>query len=137
MVNKKGIILHKGKYFNGRQHDYFYFKKTRPPPTPPDIEIGMDLGFYGVEKDFPDFKVKIPIKKEKGKQLSNKDKRFNKKFRKERVVIEHSFEKMKKYGILKNEFRNRLNRYNNVFSIVSGFVNFKLLNNHNLDNFLG
>ncbi len=78
--------------------------------------------------------VKIPIKKKKGKELTKKDKRVNKKFSKERVVVEHSFGKMKKYRIMGNEFRNRLNRYDNVVSIVSGFVNFKLFN-CNGDNF--
>lgn len=139
MVNKKGIILHKGKYFKGRQHDYDYFKKTGPPLVPSDVEMGMDLGFQGVMNDFPYLKSKIPVKKKKGKELSKRDKRVNKKFRKERVVVEHSFAKMKKYGIMKNEFRNKLYRYDNVVSIVSGFINFKLLfhEDYNLDKILG
>lgn len=139
MVNKRGIILHKGKYFKGRQHDYDYFKKKGPPLVPSDIEVGMDLGFQGVKNDFPDLNSKIPIKKKKGKELLKKDKRANKKHSKERVVVEHSFAKMKKYRVMGNEFRNRLNRYDDVVSIVSGFVNFKLLNfyGYNLDNFLG
>lgn len=138
MVNKKGIILHKSKYFKGKRHDYDYFKKTGPPPAPPDVTMGMDSGFQGVKKDFPQLKVKIPIKKKKGKELSKRDKRKNKKFSKERVVVEHSFGKMKKYRIMGNEFRNRLNRYDNVVSIVSGFVNFKLFNcnGYNLAEFL-
>ena len=138
MVNKKGIILHKGRYFKGKQHDYDYFKKTGPPLVPSNIETGMDLGFQGVKNDFPDLNVKLPIKKKKGKELSKRDKRINKKFRKERVVVEHSFAKIKKYGIMKNEFRNNLYRYDNIVSIVSGFVNFKLLfhDGFNLDNFI-
>ena len=91
-----------------------------------------------VKNDFPDLNVKLPIKKKKGKELSKRDKRINKKFRKERVVVEHSFAKIKKYGIMKNEFRNNLYRYDNIVSIVSGFVNFKLLfhDGFNLDNFI-
>lgn len=127
MVNKKGVILHKTKHVNGKKHDYDLFKGKGPPPLPPDVEIDMDLGYQGVEKDFPHLKVKIPVKKKKGKDLSKRDKRYNKKLRRERVIVEHTIGRMKKFGIMGNEFRNGLKRYDNMVSIVSGLVNFKLM----------
>ena len=74
MVNKKGVILHKTGYVNGKKHDYALFKKKPPPPLPSNVEIGMDLGYQGVENDFPDWKVNISVKKKKGGSLSKKDK---------------------------------------------------------------
>ena len=138
MVNKKGMILHKTKHVNGKKHDYELFKKKRPT-LPPDVEIGMDLGYQGVEKDFPHLKVNIPHKKKKGKDLSKKDKRYNKKLSRERVIVEHTIGRMKKFRIVGNEFRNRVRRYDTVFSIVSGLVNFKLmyLEGFNLTAFVG
>lgn len=127
MVNKKGIILHKTGHVNGKKHDYDLFKKEPPPPLPPDVEIDMDLGYQGVGKDFPNLKAKIPVKKKRGKELNKSDKRYNRKLRRDRVVVEHTIGRMKKYGIMGNEFRNRLKGYDTAVSIVSGLVNFKLM----------
>lgn len=127
LVNKKGQILHKTKHRNGKQHDYDMFKKTGPPDIPPDVEVGVDRGYQGIEKDFPDLKVKIPVKKKKYQELSKKDKRYNKKLSQERVIVEHTIGKMKKFGIMGNEFRSRLKRYDTTVSIVSGLVNLQLM----------
>lgn len=124
IVNKKGLILHKTKHRNGKQHDYDMFKKSGPPPIPPEVEIGGDLGYQGIEKDYPNLKTKIPVKKPKGKELTRKGKQQNKKFRKERVIVEHTLSRMKKFRIMSEEFRNSLIRYNRMTSIVCGLVNF-------------
>jgi len=127
MVNKKGLILHKTKHRKGKQHDYDMFKKTGPPPLPPEVELGVDLGYFGIKKDYPELNVNIPVKKPKGKELSSKEKRYNKKQRKARVVVEHTISRMKKYRIMGEEFRNRLVRYDRMTSIVCGLVNFTIL----------
>jgi len=127
MVNKKGLILHKTKHRNGKIHDYELFKKTGPPPVPPDIEIGVDKGYQGIEKDYPHLKVKIPVKKKKNQELSKQDKRRNKKLSKERVIVEHTISRMKKFRIMNEEFRNQLKRYDRMTSIVCGLVNFTVL----------
>jgi hypothetical protein len=124
VVNKKGLILHKTKHRNGKQHDYDIFKKTGPPPIPPEVEIGVDLGYFGIEKDYPDLNVNIPVKKPKKKELTPKEKRYNKKQRKARVIVEHTIGRMKKFRIMGEEFRNRLTRYDRMTSIVCGLVNF-------------
>lgn len=129
MVNKKGLILHKTKHRNGKQHDYDLFKKTGPPPIPPEIEIGVDLGYFGIKKDYSDLNVNIPVKKPKKKTLTPKEKRYNKKQRKARVIVEHTISRMKKFQIMGQEFRNRLTRYDTVTSIVSGLVNFTIQSN--------
>jgi hypothetical protein len=124
MVNKKGLILHKTKHKNGKKHDYDLFKKTGPPPLPPEVELGVDLGYFGIKKDYPELNVNIPVKKPKGKELTKQEKRYNKKQRKERVIVEHTIGRMKKFQIMGQEFRNRLTRYDRMTSIVCGLVNF-------------
>lgn len=128
-VNKKGLILHKTKHRKGKQHDYDIFKKTGPPPIPPKVEIGVDLGYFGIKKDYPELNVNIPVKKPKKKTLTPKEKRYNKKQRKARVIVEHTISRMKKFQIMGQEFRNRLTRYDTVTSIVSGLVNFTVQSN--------
>lgn len=127
MVNKEGVILHKTKHRNGKKHDYHLFKEKGPPLIPPEVEVGVDLGYLGIEKDYPDMNVNIPVKKPKGKELTKKQKRQNKKQRKERVIVEHTIGKMKKYRIMGEEYRNKLTRYDCMTSIVCGLVNFTVL----------
>jgi len=126
MVNKKGLILHKTKHKNGKKHDYDLFKKTGPPPLPPEVELGVDLGYFGIKKDYPELNVNIPVKKPKKKELTKQEKRYNKKQRKARVIVEHTIGRMKKFCIMAEEFRNRLARYDRMTSIVCGLVNFTL-----------
>jgi len=128
MVNKKGVILHKTKHRNGKKHDYHVFKKKGPPPIPPDVEVSVDLGYQGIEKDYPYMKVKIPVKKPKGKELTKKQKMQNKKLRRERVLVEHTISRMKKFRIMGEEFRNKLTRYDSMTSIVCGLVNLTVIN---------
>ena len=128
MINKKGLILHKTGHDNGKRHDYDVFKKKHPI-VPPDVEIILDLGYQGIEKDFPDIKSRIPRKKPRGKERTKKDRRYNKKLSKERIVVEHVIGRTKKFEILGRKFRNRLKRHDNVSSIISGLVNLRVMIN--------
>ena len=58
---------------------------------------------------------------------------------KERVVIEYTIGKMKKVGIMGTKFRNKLKRYDDMTSIVSGLVNLRVMMNEgfDLDMFVG
>ena len=89
VTNKKGLIIHKTGHVNGKKHDYELFKKKHPP-IPHDVELSGDSGYQGIQKDFPEIKSRVPIKKPKGKSLKKKEKRHNRKLGKERVVIEHT-----------------------------------------------
>ncbi len=131
-VNKRGLIIHKTDHDKGRRHDYDIFKEKHPK-IPPDIERNMDLGYQGVQDDFPDMKSKIPRKKQRGKERTREDKKFNKMLSRERVVVEHAIGRMKKFGIMGGTFRNRLSRYNDMTSIVGGLVNFRTMLNEGFD----
>lgn len=131
-VNKKGIILDSSPHSEGKKHDYAMFKE-HPPDVPEDVELGGDLGYEGMKKDFPDMKTKIPYKKPKGEKLSKKQKRFNKKFSRERIVVEHTIRKIKEFKIIGNEFRNELKSYDSSFSIAAGLVNFTTMQRNNIN----
>jgi hypothetical protein len=45
------------------KHDYKVYKKNHPD-LPKDVLSMLDLGFLGVEKDFPEQLSSLPIKKE-------------------------------------------------------------------------
>ena len=87
-----------------------------------------DLGFLGVEKDFPEQKSSLPIKKEKDHELTEVQKEYNRNHSAKRIVIEHAICRIKKYRIMNDVFRNRLRKYNRVSDIVSGLVNYRIMN---------
>ena len=51
-VNNRGYILHKVGYKKGRKHDFDSYKKDHPV-TPKQVVNVVDLGYLGIEKDFP------------------------------------------------------------------------------------
>jgi hypothetical protein len=130
MVNKNEIILYKTKHKQkGKKHDYRIYKKNHPD-TPKEVENIFDLGFLGVEKDYPaEQKSALPIKKKKRNQkLTLEEKEYNKIHSKKRIVVEHAICRLKKYRIMGSIFRNRLKKYDKVSDIVSGLVNYRIMN---------
>jgi hypothetical protein len=134
-VNKKGAIVHRTDHARGRRNDYAVFKRNHPE-LPDGVRPGVDLGYDGIQNDFPGMKPMIPFKKRspgrghkgaKAKPLTPYQKRFNRKLSKERVVVEHTISRMKKFRIMGEEFRNRLRHYDAMTEIVSGLVNLRIL----------
>ena len=126
MVNSEGTILHKTGHDRGRIHDYEIFK-NKHPTTPVQVENILDLGYLGVKNDFPTVKYVLPFKKKRKSELSNEEKRHNRKHCKLRVIVEHTVSRIKKFGIMGMKFRNRLGRYDHASDIVSGLVNFRII----------
>ena len=91
----------------------------------------FDLGYFGVEKDFPEQLSSIPNRKKRNLELSQEEIEYNKNHSKKRIVIEHTICRLKKYRILADVFRNKLRKYNKVSDIVSGLVNYRIMNHHN------
>jgi hypothetical protein len=89
-----------------------------------------DLGYLGVEKDFPEQLSALPYKKKRNSELSQVEKEYNKSHSKKRIVIEHTICRLKKYRIMSDIFRNRLRKYDKVSDVVAGLVNYRIMNQH-------
>ena len=126
MVNSEGTILHKTGHDWGRIHDYEIFK-NKHPITPLQVENVLDLGYLGVKNDFPTVKYVLPFRKKRKSELSDEEKRHNRKHSKLRIIVEHTVSRIKKFGIMGIKFRNRLGRYDHASDIVSGLVNFRII----------
>lgn len=125
-VNSEGAILHKTGHDRGRIHDYEIFK-NKHPTIPLQVENILDLGYLGAKNDFPTVKYVLPLRKKRKSELSSEEKRYNRKHSKLRVIIEHTISRIKKFGIMGTKFRNKLRRYNHASDIVSGLVNFRIM----------
>jgi hypothetical protein len=87
-----------------------------------------DLGFLGVEDDYPEQKSSLPIKKKRNQVLTKEEEEYNRNHSAKRIVIEHAICRIKKYKIMNDVFRNRLRKYDKASDIVSGLVNYRILN---------
>jgi len=127
-ANQKGMIIYKTKHKQrGRKHDYRIYKKNHAG-IPKEVVSMFDLGFLGVEKDYPEQKSSLPVKKEKDCELTLQEKGHNKNHSRKWIVIEHAICRLKKYKIMNDVFRNRLRKYNRVSDIASRLVNYRIRN---------
>ena len=129
-VNNRGYILHKVGYKKGRKHDYDIYKNNHPD-IPKQVIIVFDLGYLGVETDFPEQLSALPYKKKINQFLSDDEEEYNKIHSKKRIIVEHTIGRLKKYRIMSDIFRNKLRKYNKVSDIVGGLVNYRILNQPN------
>src|SRR6476660_332456 len=130
MVNNHGIIIHKVNHKKGRRHDYDIYKENHPL-TPKQVVNVVDLGYLDIEKDFPQQLSSIPHRKKRNMRLSPEQKEYNQDHSQKRIIIEHTIYRLKKYRILSDIFRNKLRKYNQISDIVSGLVNYRIMNHHN------
>jgi len=126
-VNSKGVIMHKTPHARGRRHDYDIFK-TNHPRVPPEVNLNLDCGYDGVQNDYPELNSTTPFKRRRGmRELTTEQKTFNQKLAKERVVVEHTICRIKKFRIMSEEFRNRLRWHDRTTDVVSGLVNLRIM----------
>jgi hypothetical protein len=133
-VNKKGLIIHKTAHVKGSMHDYSLYKRSHPH-LPDDVCLDLDLGYLGIRDDYPKLNCMLPFKKKnpgrgkvgvKAEELSAEQKALNRALATERVVVEHTNSRVKKFRIFGDEFRNRLKRYDIMTDIVCGLINFRI-----------
>jgi hypothetical protein len=111
MVNNRGHILHKMHHKKGRSHDYDIYKRNHPI--------------------IPEQLSALPYRNKKNQKLSQEEKEYNKIHSRKRIVIEHTICRLKKYRIMSDVFRNRLRKYNRISDIVTGLVNYRMMNHQN------
>ncbi len=126
-VNNRGYILHKIRHKKGRKHDYDVYKNNHPV-IPKQVIIVVDLGYLGIETDFPEQLFALPYKKKRNQFLSQEEKEYNKIHSKKRIIVEHIISRLKKYRIMSDIFRNKLRKYNRISDIVAGLVNYRIMN---------
>ena len=127
MTNNYGFIIHKSNHKKGCRHDYDIYKENHSV-TPKQVVNGLDLGYLGIEKDFPDQLSTLPHKKKRNQELSEEEKVYNQYHSKKRIVKEHTICRLKKYRIMNDIFRNKLRKYDKISDIVAGLVNYRILN---------
>jgi hypothetical protein len=104
----------------GSVHDYTILKETlMPEHIPKKVRNHLDLGFQGIETDYPAMTVSIPRKKPKGKPLTSYAKGWNKRKARVRVRAEHALAGVKRLRIVSDVFRNRIEGFSDTAMLIS------------------
>ena len=124
------------KQATGKDEDmtiYPIYKKDHPVAPKYAVSV-FDPGYLGVGKDFPDQKSSLPNRKKRGqKETPIEEKEYSQSHARERVIIEHTICRIKKYKILAYMFRNKSRKHDRVSDIVSGLVNYRILSSFQID----
>ena len=108
----------------GSVHDFKLYKDTVGKKVDESIVLQMDLGYLGIEKLHAN--SLIPIKGSKNHKLTEREKAYNKKLARQRVVVEHVNAKIKTFKILSYPYRNRRRRHLLRMSLICGIINYEL-----------
>lgn len=132
MASPEKVILFVGQSFAGRHHDYALLKREFSPELNwfEAVNAKVDLGYQGIKTDYPDADIDIPFKKPRkskknpNPQLSDEQKAYNQALSKLRIYVENAIGGMKRFNILVNRFRNRIQGFvDTVIAICAGLWN--------------
>jgi hypothetical protein len=129
LCNPGKRILYLSHCWVGKTQDYGMFKAEFPPEQPwfTNLNVRVDLGFLGFEKDYDCKQLFIPNKKPKKKELTPEQKEENQLLARERIIVEHSIAGLKRYRILSDRLRlHDLDLYNQILGVCAGLWNFRL-----------
>jgi len=120
-------ILYASRHYPGITHDKtMLVEESQQEKLPQKIEKLFDLAFIGVDSDYPN--AILPNKKPKGRELTKRQKKQNRKISGIRVKIENSFAGVKRLRIVYNVSRIRRDDFIDlVFSVSCGLWNYYLL----------
>lgn len=107
----------------GTKHDFQMLKDSNVINSLNELKIGgkFDSAYQGIQKLLSN--SKIPYKKSKNHELTDNEKQYNKELSKKRVKIEHANRELKIFRIMKETYRNHMNRYDTKLLIMCGIYN--------------
>lgn len=128
IADKRKRIGFLGKTVAGKIHDFAILKKQAPPDNmPKKVKKHVDLGFKGIEKQFPGHIIFIPKRKPKTRELTQFAKEQNKKKSAVRVLAENALAGVKRLRIVSDIFRNKKKDFDDTAMLIScGLWNYHL-----------
>ncbi|HEY9655108.1 MAG TPA: transposase family protein [Crinalium sp.] len=122
---KRVLVLSKAR--EGKLHDKkLHDEEDIAGSIPDDIQIELDLGFLGVDKQYDN--IRIPHKKPRGGALTEAQKADNRRLSQSRVVCENAFAGIKRYGAGSAVYRNHIEEFDDRLMLTAaGLWNFYLM----------
>lgn len=124
LCNTEKRVLWLSRTYDGRIHD----KKIADEQVvsfPAGITLWQDTGFLGHRPK--GVTIKMPIKKPKGKDLSEEQKKKNKEISSFRILVEHAIGGVKRCRIVKERFRCYKFGFDDMVMLIAcGLHNFRI-----------
>jgi hypothetical protein len=108
----------------GSVHDFQIYKDTVGKIVSETILIQADLGYLGIKKLHEN--SQIPKKGSKLHKLNKREKAYNARLARKRVVIEHINAKIKTFKSMAYPYRNHCRRHLLRMSLICCIINFEL-----------
>jgi hypothetical protein len=108
----------------GSEHDFKVYKDTIGTSVSPSMPIDVDNGYQGLQKLHPN--CRIPKNASKNHALTKREKAYNKRLARDRVVIEHINAKIKTFKIMAYPYRNHCHRHLLRLTLICGIINYEL-----------
>jgi hypothetical protein len=123
IIERKRKIIIDVRQAKGSVHDFKLYKDSIGKNVGESIMMQTDLGYLGIEKLHVN--SLIPKKGSKNHKLTKREKAYNKKLAKLRIVIEHINAKIKTFKITAYPYRNHRRRHLLRMSLICGIINFE------------
>lgn len=121
--DERGYFLFVSNSYQGSIHDKTIWDQIQFDFG--QLNVLVDLGFVGAEKDHPN--VILPYKKPKNKTLSSLQKDINRAIGSARVTVEHGFSGVKRLKIIRNKIRLKSYQVRDqVFKIAVALHNLRI-----------
>ncbi|GHV54648.1 IS5 family transposase [Spirochaetia bacterium] len=124
IINRENRNIQDIREAAGSVHDFKLSKNTIGKTVDPSILIQADSGYLGIGNLHAN--SHIPKKESKYHKLSRREKAYNKRLSRERVVIEHINAKIKTFKSMAYPYRNHCTRHLLRMSLICGIINFEL-----------
>jgi hypothetical protein len=110
----------------GSEHDFNVYKDTIGKSISNSIPLDADLGYLGIEQYHSN--SFIPKKSSKKHQLNKREKAYNKRLARRRVVIEHINGRIKTFRCMSYPYRGHChNRHSLRMTLICGIINYDRL----------
>lgn len=134
-TTSKGIILDQSPPVGGRCHDFLAFKAHVADQAAGRAMLEQfgalrvvattDSGFTGIDKLSLPISTRVVERARRGHPLTLEQKVLNRVRSRERIEVEHTIGRRKKYRIASDVYRNRDQHYDAVMNVVGGLVNLR------------
>ena len=110
----------------GSEHDFKIFKDTVGKSVSNSIPLDADLGYVGIGGYHPN--SFIPVKSSKKHQLTKREKAYNRRLARRRVVVEHINGRIKVFRCMSYPYRSHnCNRHSLRMKLICGLINYDRL----------
>ena len=124
ITDRQGKILAINSGHRGPEADVKIWNETELPGKLKEKPKLGDKAYQGADKP-----TTIPKKKPKGGELSEVEKAANKLISQERIYVEHAIRKVKRFRVVRDEYRLAQGIFPTIVSVVVGLIQFADLMN--------